>query len=357
LQFSPALLLLPTPVSQAQSPPVPAALAPEARARAEQSRQEALRRLAASQQQRRASLEGSPAVGASPAVGFISPPCPAAPPSFVSITGPDVSLLAAQPPPTSGSTSYGVGGVGGGNGGGSGAVGSMIRQTSSERWAASHLPATPFVTKVWQSQHTAEPHVWHQHYQLCRQCVSAPAGPDPMCPHDLPHCLFCLAVHFPVVDSPFCGERCAASYAAAATQSSARRQLFDREMGVCRACGFNCHAFFKRLQALPSEQARMQALMNSPYSTDSGRLRRMLTHPKEGDFWEADHIVPVAEGGGESDLSNYQTLCTPCHAKKTKEQERRAAHTRRAAFAEGTADLRTWFSGDSTSGGPGHVRS
>ena len=85
-----------------------------------------------------------------------------------------------------------------------------------------------------------------------------------MCPHDLPHCLFCLAVHFPVVDSPFCGERCAASYAAAATQSSARRQLFEREMGVCQGCGFNCHAFFKRLQALPSEQARMQALMGSP---------------------------------------------------------------------------------------------
>ena len=78
----------------------------------------------------------------------------------------------------------------------------------------------------------------------------------------------------------------------------------------------------------------MQALMSSPYSTDSGRLRRMLAHPKEGDFWEADHIVPVAEGGGESDLSNFQTLCTPCHAKKTKEQERRAAQARRAAFAE-----------------------
>jgi hypothetical protein len=160
----------------------------------------------------------------------------------------------------------------------------------------------------------------------------------------LPHCFFCLAVHMPVVDSPFCGERCAAGYAAAATPSSARRQLFEREMGVCQQCGFNCHAFFQRVQALPSEQARMQALMSSPYSTDSGRLRRMLTHPKEGDFWEADHIVPVAEGGGESDLTNFQTLCTPCHARKTKEQERRAAQARRALLAEGTADLRTWFS-------------
>ena len=69
----------------------------------------------------------------------------------------------------------------------------------------------------------------------------------------------------------------------------------------------------------------------------------MLTAPKEGDFWEADHIRPVAEGGGESDLTNFQTLCVPCHAKKTREQERRAREEKRAALAEGTADLRNFF--------------
>ena len=35
---------------------------------------------------------------------------------------------------------------------------------------------------------------------------------------------------------------------------------------------------------------------------------------QEGDFWQADHIVPVAEGGGECSLANLRTLCTPCHA-------------------------------------------
>jgi 5-methylcytosine-specific restriction endonuclease McrA len=112
---------------------------------------------------------------------------------------------------------------------------------------------------------------------------------------------------------------------------------------VCQQCGFDAHAFFRRLHALTTEQERLQALMSSPYSVDTARLKRMLLHPKEGDFWEADHIIPVAEGGGESDLANFQTLCVPCHAKKTKAQERRAKEGKRATLAEGTADLRTWF--------------
>lgn len=30
-------------------------------------------------------------------------------------------------------------------------------------------------------------------------------------------------------------------------------------------------------------------------------------------LWDADHIVPVAEGGGECDLANMRTLCLKCH--------------------------------------------
>lgn len=44
----------------------------------------------------------------------------------------------------------------------------------------------------------------------------------------------------------------------------------------------------------------------------------MAERPKAGDFWQADHINPVCEGGGECDLDNYRTLCTICHEKETK---------------------------------------
>jgi len=30
-------------------------------------------------------------------------------------------------------------------------------------------------------------------------------------------------------------------------------------------------------------------------------------------LWDADHIIPVVEGGGECDLENIRTLCLRCH--------------------------------------------
>lgn len=49
------------------------------------------------------------------------------------------------------------------------------------------------------------------------------------------------------------------------------------------------------------------------------KLESMSNSPKEGEFWQADHIVPVCMGGGESDLSNFRTLCVPCHEKVTRD--------------------------------------
>jgi 5-methylcytosine-specific restriction endonuclease McrA len=40
-------------------------------------------------------------------------------------------------------------------------------------------------------------------------------------------------------------------------------------------------------------------------------------------LWDADHIVPVAEGGGECDLSNLRTLCLKCHRQATAELRKR----------------------------------
>jgi 5-methylcytosine-specific restriction endonuclease McrA len=46
--------------------------------------------------------------------------------------------------------------------------------------------------------------------------------------------------------------------------------------------------------------------------------------------WDADHMVPVAEGGDHA-LDNIRTLCVPCHQRVTRElAKRRAAQQRRA---------------------------
>lgn len=36
-------------------------------------------------------------------------------------------------------------------------------------------------------------------------------------------------------------------------------------------------------------------------------------------LWDADHMVPVSEGGGCCGLDNIATLCVPCHLKKNRE--------------------------------------
>jgi hypothetical protein len=52
--------------------------------------------------------------------------------------------------------------------------------------------------------------------------------------------------------------------------------------------------------------AKLEAALNE---WGVNRARRSL--------WDADHIVAVAEGGGQCDLSNLRTLCLKCHRLET----------------------------------------
>jgi 5-methylcytosine-specific restriction endonuclease McrA len=46
-------------------------------------------------------------------------------------------------------------------------------------------------------------------------------------------------------------------------------------------------------------------------------------------FWEADHIVPVIEGGGLAPPEGYRILCIPCHRAETAALAARRAAARR----------------------------
>jgi 5-methylcytosine-specific restriction endonuclease McrA len=47
-------------------------------------------------------------------------------------------------------------------------------------------------------------------------------------------------------------------------------------------------------------------------------------------LWDADHVVPVAEGGGQCDLSNMRTLCLLCHRTATAELRARLKNRAKA---------------------------
>lgn len=63
----------------------------------------------------------------------------------------------------------------------------------------------------------------------------------------------------------------------------------------------------------------------------SGLERMGFTRGLYDSWWDADHILPVVEGGGECDLSNYRTLCLPCHKAVTRDLHRRLTTQRRVA--------------------------
>lgn len=97
----------------------------------------------------------------------------------------------------------------------------------------------------------------------------------------------------------FCSEWCVEEWRLRTDPSHLRERVLERDRGVCASCGLDCIAEWRRIKRLKG-YARPKVLAD-------WRLggRKSL--------WEADHVVPIADGGGECDLSNMRTLCLRCH--------------------------------------------
>ena len=102
----------------------------------------------------------------------------------------------------------------------------------------------------------------------------------------------------------FCSEWCVEEWKLRTDPGHLRERVFQRDRGICAACGTDCVAVYRDLRRLRGA-ARKKA-----WADWGCRGRKTL--------WDADHIVPVAEGGGECDLSNMRTLCLKCHRISTK---------------------------------------
>ncbi|CAE7899600.1 Zranb3 [Symbiodinium sp. KB8] len=145
----------------------------------------------------------------------------------------------------------------------------------------------------------------------------------------------------------FCAGPCRARYFGKRSGASLRRQLFELERGVCQRCGLDCHGLWQNLKSSNSswleelqKHSRMAAESNS---AQSAALHTLLSHLTrfdsespddfkltEGSLWQADHILPVWQGGGACGLENLQTLCASCHSLKTSEETKQRAKARAA---------------------------
>jgi hypothetical protein len=115
----------------------------------------------------------------------------------------------------------------------------------------------------------------------------------------------------------FCSDWCVHEWRLRTDPGYLREQVLVRDRGLCAICKVDTRAAFVELKRARGTH-RIKLLERWGLK---GLGRKTL--------WDADHILPVAEGGGECDLGNIRTLCLLCHRQVTQELRRRLMRTDR----------------------------
>jgi hypothetical protein len=162
---------------------------------------------------------------------------------------------------------------------------------------------------------------------------------------DGPVCLHCGEVYPDAtrlrLGSACCGEACATALRVLTQNGAARSQLRLLERGVCQLCKLDTLTLFHVINAMPTVQERARRLV--AHGWGERRAAACAAAPTEGLLWQADHERAVAEGGGESDLAGFRTLCDPCHLRETAALRVRLRGAEFATAAKGAPDIRSLF--------------
>ena len=106
----------------------------------------------------------------------------------------------------------------------------------------------------------------------------------------------------------WCSKACDEAFKMEAWPSHRRYAVWRRDHGVCVQCGVDTEALkqhWRNLRGHYDWEAFHVALLDQGFDPH-GRVN----------WWDADHILPMIEGGGNQ-LSNLRTLCQPCHKAET----------------------------------------
>jgi 5-methylcytosine-specific restriction enzyme A len=128
----------------------------------------------------------------------------------------------------------------------------------------------------------------------------------PKGPNGLPLCRWCDLEIIAKRRRTFCSDYCVHQWRLRTDPGYLRDQVFARDRGRCAVCHIDTVAAYAALRRARGA-ARAAGL----------RLYGMKSIVSRRSLWDADHIVPVAEGGGQCDLDNIRTLCLLCHREAT----------------------------------------
>jgi len=122
------------------------------------------------------------------------------------------------------------------------------------------------------------------------------------------NCRWCGAA-VPSRRRTFCSDACVDQWKLRTDPGYLRERVFARDHGVCAQCGLDTGRLRK-------DKRKVDWAARKEFEKEWGYRRHL---------WDADHIVPVVEGGGECDLSNIRTLCLRCHRAVTAQLRARRA--------------------------------
>lgn len=146
---------------------------------------------------------------------------------------------------------------------------------------------------------------------------------------------FCRVCHEEVAPrrSSFCSDACVQTFLWAANWGFIRSRVLERDRGVCARCAVDCLALayvvreqfypYQYPTCGPEKRNRFGWTLQERLEVWAAFCRGWQIHPRgTRDLWEADHIVPVVDGGTH-ELANLRTLCVPCHRFETAQLARR----------------------------------
>lgn len=110
-----------------------------------------------------------------------------------------------------------------------------------------------------------------------------------------------------------CSEECAHELKIRTSGRYLRRCVYKRDKGLCSVCNQDTKLISQKALSIENIDARNIYLKENEIP-----LKRKIWKRKNGGgLWDADHIIPVKDGGGLCGIDNIRTLCIPCHKKKT----------------------------------------
>lgn len=112
----------------------------------------------------------------------------------------------------------------------------------------------------------------------------------------------------------FCSDECIHEWRIRSNTNYLREHVYKRDLGVCALC--NSDTRFQKIQLENTLRENNYDEKASSYSVLLVVLKVTVSEARKS-LWQADHILPVIDGGGSCGLSNIQTLCIKCHKLKS----------------------------------------